>query len=90
MQWYTVLGIVSSILGLCALLWGGVRYWHKQAVKAVANELRPIMAEVSHNGGSSLKDQVVDMRAEMRAGFAENRAHMRDQDRRIDDLYKRL
>lgn len=94
MPWYSILGLVGTIVGLIGVGWAVIKYWHNLAVKAVADnlkrELGPVRAEVTNNGGSSLKDQVVDMRNEMHQAFKEVRTHLNRQDLRIDRLYDRL
>lgn len=98
-DWTTVLGSAGAVVAVGGAFWGGLRRAHTTFVRgvaeSVATQLAPVRAELHHNGGSSLKDQVVTIRQQLTdhkaataVAFERVEKHLDRQDERIDNLYR--
>ena len=62
MHWQSIIGLIAGGLGIASFLWTGLRFLHRSVVdpvtKNVTEQLKPLIAELSHNGGASVKDAV--------------------------------
>ena len=62
MDWKSIVGLIGSGIGITSFLWAGLRYLHRSVVdpvtRNVTEQLKPLIAELSHNGGTSVKDAV--------------------------------
>ena len=92
MDWPTIIGTVAGILGiLSAAGWVGKKL-HKSLVHATSEgvtaqlqvQLQPVLAELSHNGGESMKDKLaaIDERTQIQG---EQLARLES---RVDDLFR--
>lgn len=104
MSWLLIVGLVASLIGIAGFLWklarGGARAY--RAFTEMAEKVKSVHDETSHNGGGSLKDNVVagrqelsDFKEETHRNFLRVDRHLRSQDKhlaaqdkRIDRLYE--